>query len=373
MRLLPKHVILIGCLFLGLSFGAVLDQAHAQTQQQSDLLELRNGDQLGGRILPNDDDSTILFEHPVLGLLTIPVSEARVLSGAQPPHLPADPAIAARKDKREAGDPLSTAEMDDSTKDERRLSPNGGVMSGWRDLLGLVPLLEFVFADDPFTGWKHRLTLGYRWNSGKFDSQQFVGRFNSSRKIDNQSDLNINIVREYAFYRDTNDLKVITGDLLRGEMRFRRQWSDFWFVQSTNRYRREPTRNVEHDFTASGGIGYRFVNTEKWVGNFVTSATFNYLEANPPTFNRKDHILATFNQDLTFKFNSQWSISQRAEYNHDFDEERGSFGNASVRLTTRMFGGLSFVNRYEVIYDERGPANVDKYERRFLSELVYEF
>jgi hypothetical protein len=374
----------------------VVSMLHGSVQQ-GDLVQLDNGDVLGGVIIAveSGDEGWIDFEHPVLGEMRIPLRQAVILSREQPEE-PGTTATAVRPEEpshaeeKVAETEVPVAETEAPAQQQVEVSPepppavagpseeqaaarNGSMLRDWRVYLSVFPILEFALAEDPFAGWKHRLSIGYRLNSGKFNNQELVAGFESNRKIDAKSELRTKVVREYAFYRNTNDVKVVTKDVFRAEMRFRRQWSEDWFIQSNNRYRREPTRSVEHDVNISAGVGYRLFHREKLSVNMVPSITYSYLETATTISGEGDQLLATFLQDLSYRITENWSFFQSFEYNRDFSDTQRDFANLNLRLRAKLFAGISLSNRFEVIYDQRSPANVDDYERRFLTELVYEF
>lgn len=367
-KLLPMNMRLPGSFVLGLLL--LLSGLQGADESSDAVVELANGDRIAGQLIRSDEAGQLVVMHAVLGRLVIPAASATVISGALPEPEPAQPESPAEAQLEPGVAAAPATPVVPAAQDPRPV--NGNMLRDWRAYLSVFPLLEFALADDPFAGWKHRFSAGYRWNSGKFDNQQLLFGYESNRKIDKKSEMRLNLTYEYAYYRNGDDEKVTTKDLFRGEMRFRRQWSEDWFIQSTNRYRREPTRRVEHDVAITAGLGYRFLNDEKLTGNIVPSLTFSYLETETTLSGDGDRLLATLFQDFGYQFNKQWSLIQTFEWNRDLRDGTGSFANVGVRMQTRLFEQLGFNNRIEVIYDERG-SKIDKYERRFLSELVYEF
>lgn len=384
------------------------DPAEAQdtAPRPPDRVELDNGDRLAGSILPTVSEDFLEFRHPVLGLLRIPFGRVREvrrsgevvplasfsLAGETPAsnELPVAPALAtsaaARAGDATADKAADTAAATIPTREtvasaaavasrpaKAAAQVDAGLRRDWRLLFAMVPLLDFATTPQPLAEWKHRVSFGLRIQSGKHDSQQLTGRVESNRNLGDNSNFRSSVLREYAYYRDVNGNKVMTRDLTRVEFRVRRQWSEDWFIQSTNRYRREPTRRVEHEITATAGVGYQLFKTERWSANVVPSVTGNYLETEVPSSGDGERVLASLFQDLAFRFNERWSAAQTFEYNHDFDPDVGGFANFTFRVETRLLRALSLNNRFELTYDARSNGTLDPYERRFFTELVYEF
>jgi len=184
------------------------------TASWADTITLKNGDSLNGRLV-SESETSIQFEHPTLGVLTLPREQLMPVVAAMP----------------------APAEVN---KAETKPADNGLLGTGF------------------LAGWKRSLAVGLNGATGNSDNHNLHVGLNLARASDEkrkQFTLNYDLKQEDGTQTENDLVMQLDNDyLLPGS-----QW--FWF----HRERIDWDKLAEWDYRFGGhiGTGYDFINTEQ--------------------------------------------------------------------------------------------------------------
>jgi len=189
---------------------------------------LLNGDQLSGEI-KSENAAQLVLHHAILGDITIP--KKQILTG--PVH--ESQTVPAKKKSKKAETAIETV-----AKPKKSAEKQPG-------------LFGITFLD----GWKRRLALGLKGESGNDVSTELSLAFDTSYKNDaHRFSLNS------AYYYETEDHKKDTS---KGHINIVRDWllpDTDWFYYAYFRYEQDTFKSWKHRVSLSGGPGYDFYNSK---------------------------------------------------------------------------------------------------------------
>jgi putative salt-induced outer membrane protein YdiY len=191
-----------------------------------------NGDQLSGEI-KSENTTRLILHHAVLGDITIPKKQILTDSADS------SDAVAETKTKVKKTRPPKTA-IETVSRPRKSAEKQPG-------------LFGITFLD----GWKRRLALGLKGESGNDVNTEISIAFDTSYKNDaHRFSLNS------AYYYETEDHKKDTS---KGHINIVRDWllpDTDWFYYAYFRYEQDTFKSWKHRASISGGPGYDFYNDE---------------------------------------------------------------------------------------------------------------
>ena len=194
----------------------------------AETITLLNGDQLSGKI-KSENASRLILHHALLGDITIP--KRQILTGPV-----RELQTASNKPKNR--EPKTAIESVSQPKKSAEKQPG---------------LFGITFLD----GWKRRLALGLKGESGNDVNTEISIAFDTSYKNDaHRFSLNS------AYYYETEDHKKDTS---KGHVNIVRDWllpDTDWFYYAYFRYEQDSFKSWKHRASISGGPGYDFYNDE---------------------------------------------------------------------------------------------------------------
>ncbi|MFT3828339.1 MAG: DUF481 domain-containing protein [Opitutaceae bacterium] len=316
---------------------------------QADVLKLANGDLLQGKLLAKEG-GIIRWEHPQLGLLSVPAVSATV----QPAPVPAAPEIA--------------------------LVPVPGVAA--KPPSAQKP----ATADKPATPaprpWRTVVESGVSVQSGRNDRTDINLRAESTFKRRR------NEFRLQARYVYSQADKTVTSERTEASLRWRRELSNRWFAQTTASYYASELKGIDHNVEQNLGIGYRLAKSERLSASVGLGATGQYREvvdADP-----ENSLFGEIFQDLALKLSPRLELGEEFAANYS-PSGRGirilpngqvqiintDVSNYTLTLKSFLRGKitetLSLALRYEYDFDNTYVSGSEKGDQRVTTTVGYAF
>lgn len=248
----------------------------------ADLVQLKTGEKLIGKVVSEDKDGQLVFDHPVLGELTIPLAQVSVISedpdpdapspeileiepneGDQTPSLPPEQMARIREEVKEEVKQEIAAEEAAKAKGEPKLDPYEGLPPEAHAFL--LTLRE----------WNVSLSLGVSGSSGGEDTLSFRVDGSASHK-DEHGRLALST---YYYHLQSG------GETSEDKANFTAQYDwnflgedSRWLLWAKGSYDYDITTSWRNRVSAFGGIGYRIFDKEdlQLVGRFGPGATYNF-------------------------------------------------------------------------------------------------
>ncbi len=191
---------------------------------------LPNGDQITGRVI-QQDEKQIVIEHPVLGQLTLPVTQVKIVP--PPTAIPMSQPAATVKPVAEQTLP-----------NEQTIKP-----LGWASRLRET--------------WDSKLEIGASTQTGNTEQSAIYLRFKTTEKNNQtQTDLDAAYDRQ-AKENDATANKFTTG--------VRREWfvlNSKWSRFGQGRWDYDDFQSWDKRLSGAVGVGYQWLDTPKWKLNF---------------------------------------------------------------------------------------------------------
>lgn len=231
----------------------------------ADELRLANGDVLRGKLV-SQEEGRIRFASPVLGVIDVAESSAKVVRGSTDPE--------------------------SATSGDAHAPNTGGELS-----IGDGKLAAG-------SNWRSKVDVGFNWQDGSKEKQDISLRFESRRKL-GRSDYRIQA--RYLF-SETNG--TTSADSRDAGLRWRRDFNERWFSQTNTTYSDDAVREIDLNVDQNVGFGYRLLTSERAKANFGAGVTVQYRHAAGA-----DEGVAKFGeffQDLVWRFNERFEFAQEA-------------------------------------------------------------
>jgi putative salt-induced outer membrane protein YdiY len=332
------HLLLALGLLLGLT-----------TATHADVLKLANGDLLQGKLVGREG-GIIRWEHPQLGLLSVPAASATIESSP----VPATPEIALVPLPGAAAKPASAQK---SAATEKPATP----------------------AARP---WRTVVESGVSLQSGRSDRTDINLRAESTFKRRR------NEVRLQARYVYSQADKAVTSERTEASLRWRRELSNRWFAQTTGSYYASEIKGIDHNVEQNLGVGYRLAKSERTSASVGAGITGQYREvvgADPG-----DSLFGEIFQDFALKLSPRLELGEELAANYS-PSGRGirilpngqvqiintDVTNYTLALKSFLRGKLtetlSLALRYEYDFDNTYVSGSAKGDQRITTTVGYAF
>ncbi len=305
-------------------------------------LELTTGEVLRGRLVEQNDDF-VVFEHPVLGRLTIPAGSVQTLR-----ELPATPAPVAAE-----AAPSEPAIMDDA--------------------IVVKPVTKVKGT------WDSTFSLGLNASSGKTDEGSFRLSLDSVYQDPNKKFT----FDSFYLYKQTESIatenKLTAG--IRGDWPFA---GSLWGYFGQGRYDFDEFQSWRHRLTAGGGFTYLLVDLDRIEPANDTKRT------NTLTFSAHGGIglnreFGSLNTEIEYEgilgLNFAWRISRRQRFTIDGTIFPGISDSGEYRFVSRAnwslrldnLDGITLNAGYFYEYQSDADPGIDPNDLQFFISLGIDF
>ena len=307
----------------------------------ADTLQLANGDRLQGRLVAREAGS-IRWESPILGVLTVPDTQATVIPEPLAPPPQAQPTVAT----------APTAPPKPAAKPSAKPKSKTTIESG--------------------------LSL----QSGRNDRADINLRFESTYERRH------NTFRTQAKYLYSKASGAVTTDRTEASFRWRRELASRWFGQTNTAYLSAKVKGIDHNVEQNLGLGYRLLKTERTQASLGAGVTGQYREI--ADVDTGHGLFGEIFQDFTIK------LTPRLDLGEDFTllyspSSRGirirpdgtvqliddTVANYKYTLKAFLRGKLtetlSLSLRYEYEFDNTYVSDSEKADQRITTTLGYTF
>lgn len=346
-------------LWLGLAIFGGGDFVGAET------LRTRNGDLLVGEVVL-EDARGLRLRSPVYGEIWIWKND---IQSREPDVKPAPPAPKSPEDSSiqpivpdTKSAPLPEAKTA-GEPDEKSVAKPGVKTSADEDAHGW--LARKLWKYNPLKEWDTTLNLGFVRSRGDDNENQLNIRFRTERKANGLEYL-ADIRYEYGEDVLANNQRVPTDDLLTGELRFRYNFQPRLFLQSNARYHRNTIKDIHHEGTQTVGLGWRFLETERWKGSVTPSVGAQYKEISQ----QQGHWSSTAGsyQDLEVKVMDGLKLRESIYYLIAPEDMEDYVFRGYVELINQLSASVQLNLRYDYSYDNQvGVASEEVQEKISLS------
>ena len=326
------------------------------THLRADELHFPNGDRISGTVVSQSAE-TVVFESPLMGKLTLPAKDLRVILGESKSDEGIKPAQTTATKVDQPAAPASVAARPEPKPDQREASAK--------------------------ESWKGKLELGLRAQEGRRQSLNVDWRASAERKVGEDNSLKASARLLYGEQDDK-----LNTDRLDASFRWRRELSDRTFAQTLTSYYRDPLKNIHDNWEQNVGAGLRLFKSDEHTINIGAGLTAQYREADAETSG--SYALVELFQDYTYQINKRIKFLQNAVAQYSPDG-RGKFvsvpnqpsnssngeSNYKVRFDSTLQGQLtdsiSINLRYEFEFDNAVFLQADRADQRISSSIGYGF
>lgn len=346
-----------------------------------DQLRFKNGDRISGTIIKQTPEE-VVFLSPVLGELTLPRSEVRVVRAGSDPEVPVETLVGiAPMNGNGGGNDAPTANQPKPaapakpTKDAPKPKPapdTGAQAAAIADAVDAVK-------KDP---WKGKLEFGLRQQQGRRDIFSVDIRGSADRTV-GPNDLR---AKARLLYGEQDGR--VNNDRYDASFQWRRELGERTFAQSLTSYFQDDLKDINRNWEQNFGAGYKLLDSKEHVVNLGAGLTGQYREANfsPSGF----YTLIELFQDYTYRINKRLTIRQnaQAQYSPEGGTRFLSVGsqpssalreetNYKIRFNTVLQGKLtdhlSMNLRFEYEYDNAVRPSTARTDQRIISSIGYAF
>ncbi len=319
---------------------------------RADELQTKGGDRLVGRVIAETAEY-VEFHSAELGTVRVPRAAVARLERTGVPtkaEVTAPPAPAAAPGTQ-AGQGGNTPGPDAAEKEAAEMDQT---IRRWY----------------PLRGWKTRFSLGLTLRRGQDSDTSLDVRYRSE-KVDRAK-------REYQFefnyYRkdnvETDGQHVTKDDNLMAEFRLRKNFRPRWFFQSNTRYYRDPTVELLHEATQSGGVGYWLLNGDHTRLSVGPAAGIQYSDY---TTEVGWHFVAGFYQDFQCQLLESFRIREELYFFQDPWNTANHAARAHVEMNQRLSKILSLGLAWDYAFEGEVGGNISQNQQRLGLNIGLDF
>lgn len=332
---------------------------------RADELVAKTGERLTGRIL-SETPEAVEFESAAFGKLRVEKKDISRLERTAPtqPDAPAPAAAAQAAPSDQAQppsgtDPSGTAMNDPSAQDNRADAPVKRKFGSFFDRINILKK------------WNSNLTLGLWYRRGQDSDNNTEIRFRSERMVPGPREY----LLEYRYYRKDNvasdGAKTVDDDTTLGEFRFRQKLRSRWFFQANSRYYRDPTIELLHEMTLTGGLGYKIVDRPTFKLSAIPAIGPQYADYGPAE--QGWHFVVGGYEDLQWDLTKTFKVRQSVYFFQDpFNRASHAlrFHLEQVQNIGRFF---NFGVSYDYTFDGEVGAHIKQNQQRLGINFGMEF
>lgn len=222
----------------------------------------------------------------------------------------------------------------------------------------------------PLRGWKTAFRLGLTLRRGQDSDTALDLRFRS-KKVDTKK-------REYQFeflfYRKDNvesDGQRVTKDNnLVAEFRLRKEFRPRWFFQSNTRYYRDPTVDLLHEATQTGGVGYWLLQGGRTKLSLGPAAGIQYTEY---TTGVGWHFVLGAYQDFQCSLLESFRIRQSAYFFQDPWNTASHAVRTHLEVSQKLSRIVSLGLAWDYAFEGEVGGNISQNQQRLGLNLGLDF
>jgi putative salt-induced outer membrane protein YdiY len=345
-----------------------------------DQLRFSNGDRLTGELIRQDDE-VIVFASLALGEITVPRSEAVILSGSAPDGVPIEalvgiaPIPPSTQNRTEENETIDQAAPSPAEPE----SPPPSQPSDTQD--SAAKIAADLDATPSEKNWVGDLEFGLRQQQGSRDIFALDIRGSAERSI-GDNDLR---AKARLLYGEQDG--QVNNDRYDASFQWRRELGERTFAQSLTTYLQDDLKDINRNWEQNFGAGYRVFDNDDHVVNIGAGLTGQYREAS--LAETGFFTLVEFFQDYTYRFNKRITIRQNAQAQYSPEggtrfisvgnqpSSREQADNYKVRFNTVLQGKLtdqlSMNLRFEFEYDNAVRSALGQTDQRIITSLGYAF
>lgn len=332
---------------------------------RADELVAKNGEHLTGRIL-SETPEAVEFESATFGKLWVERKDITRLERTAPtrPKAPA-PETAAQAAPSNPGE-SSAEEAPTGTAGSDLSTPDNGTNASAQKKTG-----TFFDRINILKKWKSNLALGLWYRRGQDSDNNTEIRFRSERMVPGPREY----LLEYRYYRKDNvasdGAKTVDDDTTLGEFRFRQTLRPRWFFQANERYYRDPTIELLHEVTMTGGLGYKIVDRPTFKLAAIPAIGPQYADYGPTDSGW--HFVVGGYEDL------QWDLTKSFKFRQSVYFFQDPFNRASHALrfhleqVQNMGRYFNFGVSYDYTFDGEVGAHIKQNQQRLGINFGMEF
>lgn len=213
--------------------------------------------------------------------------------------------------------------------------------------------------------WAGRVDFGYTWQSGRADKNEMSLRGEAERDVNNDE---YRALAEFL-YGEVEGVRNTQRFL--SSFRWRRDVTDRVFTQTLTLYENDRIREIRHRVEQNLGIGYRYVENERFEGSIVPGITVQYTDETGVD-DRWDY-LASLAQDLTWRINEAYRFEEDVTFLIDPVETDDFIVRFNAGIVGTMSDSINLSIRYQLLYENEVAPDVEKMDQRVIASVGYSF
>lgn len=227
---------------------------------------------------------------------------------------------------------------------------------------GLVEGVEIPVAPPPWTG---RVDFGYTWQSGRAEKSELSIRGQADRKVapNEYRALAEFLYGELEGVRNTQHFK--------SSFRWRRDVSERVFTQSLTLYESDRIRDIRNRVEQNVGVGYRYVQNERFEGSVVPGFTIQYTDEE--SVNDHWSYLASLSQDLIWRINAAYRFEEDLNLLLDPADTEDYIVRFNAGIVGTLTKSINLSIRYQYLYENQVRPGIEKTDQRIIAAAGYSF
>ena len=308
----------------------------------ADELVTKTGETLQG-VVVKETPEAVIFDSRAFGQLTVP--REAILRLERAPEAPA------AQQKAEPATP-AVAEAPSSP-------PPGGLRRVGNWLAGINPL----------KGWQSAFNLGFTARRGEDSDNNLYLRFRSEHKAEEGDEHLIESRYDYAEDVLQDGERSKTDELLTASYQYRHDLTQAFFLQSNSGYYRDAIKDLDHEVTQTGGVGYR-LKGERWTVSLTPAAGVRWRDIAGDT--QWQFVVGAY-QDYDIQFISTLSLRETLRYLVATANQNDYSARLGIELSQKLSDVWSIGLRYDYTYDAVVGKDASRLQQRWAATLGLTF
>lgn len=217
----------------------------------------------------------------------------------------------------------------------------------------------------PPNPWTGRFDFGYSWQSGRTDKNELSLRGQADRSVGPNE---FRLLAEFL-YGEVDSVR--NTQRFTSSFRWRRDFSDRFFSQVLTQYENDKIRAINHRVEQNLGVGYRYVDNERFKGSIVPGVTIQYTDERH--VDNHWEYLASLSQDLTWQFNPAYRFEEEVNLLIDPSDEEDYIIRFHAGIVGTLTESINLSIRYQLLYENQVAPNVERADQRVIAAVGYAF
>jgi putative salt-induced outer membrane protein YdiY len=327
---------------------------------RADELQTRGGSRLVGRVIAETLEY-VDFQIDDAGTVRIPRAAVARLERSGPPEPLAD---------RRPETSVASAGKDQPASAARAGEGGADSAAGGQAAKQAAEMDRTIRRWYPLRGWKTSFRFGLTLRRGEDSDTALDLRYRSTKVDARKREYQF----EFLFYRKDNvesDGRHVTKDNnLVAEFRLRKDIRPRWFFQSNTRYYRDPTVDLLHEATQTGGVGYRLLQGGRTQLSIGPAAGVQYAEY---AADAGWHFVVGAYQDFQYSLLESFRIRQSAYFFQDPWNVASHAVRTHLEVSQKLSKIVSLGFAWDYAFESEVGGNIAQNQQRLGLNLGLDF